>query len=88
MNFDDLNYLLVGVCGTAMKVYTYSQARQNLSEVLSRSKTEEVLIRRRGGEVFRVSPQPRKGSPFDVPGIKTKADMNDILQAVREVRES
>jgi len=70
-----------------MKVYTYSQARQNLSEVLNQSKSEDVLIRRRGGEVFRISPQPREGSPFDVKGVKTKAQTKDILSAVRESRE-
>ena len=70
-----------------MKVYTYSQARQNLSEVLNRSKSEEVLIRRRGGEVFRVAPQPQEGSPFDVEGVRTKAKTEDILCAIREVRE-
>jgi len=69
-----------------MKVYTYSQARQNLSEILNRSKSEDVLIRRRGGEVFRVSPESRKGSPFDVEGIDTKARTSDILRAIREVR--
>lgn len=69
-----------------MKVYSYSQARQNLSEVLSRSKDEEVLIRRRGGEVFQIVPKHPEGSPFDVPGIKTKAKTADILAAVREVR--
>jgi prevent-host-death family protein len=70
-----------------MKVYTYSQARQNLSEVLSRSKSEEVLIRRRGGEVFRIAPHQRGGSPFDVKGITTKARTEDILSAIREVRQ-
>ena len=69
-----------------MKVYTYSQARQRLSEVLTRSKSESVLIRRRGGEVFRVSPHRDKASPFDVPGVKTKATTSDILAAIREVR--
>jgi len=69
-----------------MKVYSYSQARQNLSEVLNRSKDEEVLIRRRAGEVFKVVPQQSEGSPFDVPGVKTKARTSDILAAVREVR--
>jgi prevent-host-death family protein len=69
-----------------MKVYSYSQARQNLSDVLNRSKGEEVLIRRRGGEVFRIVPQRSGGSPFDVPGVKTKARTSDILAAVREVR--
>jgi len=70
-----------------MKVYSYSQARQNLSEVLNRSKSEEVLIRRRGGEVFRISPQRRKGSPLDVKGVTTAASTQDILSAIREVRE-
>lgn len=69
-----------------MKVFSYSQARQNLSEVLNRAKTEEVLIRRRGGEVFAVVPQRQSGSPFDVPGVKTKATTSDIISAIREVR--
>jgi len=70
-----------------MKVYSYSQARQNLSEVLNRSKSEDVLIRRRGGEVFRVSPQPRAGSPLDIKAVRTQATTEDILSAVREVRK-
>lgn len=69
-----------------MKVYTYSQARQNLSQVLNRAKKEDVVIRRRGGEVFAVVPQPQTGSPLDVAGVKTKATTQDILAAVREVR--
>jgi len=69
-----------------MKVYTYSQARQHLSKVLSESRFEDVLIRRRGGEIFRISPELSSGSPFDVPGIKTKAGTKEIVLAVREVR--
>lgn len=69
-----------------MKVYTYSQARQNLSQVLNRAKKEDVVIRRRGGEVFAVVPQRQTGSPLDIAGIKTKATTRDILAAVREVR--
>ena len=69
-----------------MKVYTYSQARQNLAAVLNQSKDEDVLIRRRGGDSFVVSPKPRQGSPFDVPGVRTKATTTDILSAVRESR--
>lgn len=69
-----------------MKVYTYSQARQNLAEVLNQSKAEEVLIRRRGGDCFAVVPKPKQGSPFDVPGVKTRATTADILSAVRESR--
>jgi hypothetical protein len=69
-----------------MKVYTYSQARQNLTKVLTEAKSQDVLIRRRGGDVFRVSPEPASGSPLDVEGVKTKATTADILAAVREVR--
>ena len=69
-----------------MKVYSYSQARQRLTEVLNRSRSESVVIRRRGGESFRVSPQLPKGSPLDVRGVATDATTADIVRAVREVR--
>jgi prevent-host-death family protein len=69
-----------------MKVYTYSQARQNLAQVLNQSKDETVLIRRRGGDSFAVVPKPREGSPFDVPGVRTAVATADILAAVRESR--
>ncbi len=69
-----------------MKVYTFSQARQNLADVLNQSKDESVLIRRRGGETFMVVPKSREGSPLDVPGVKTQATTSDILNAVRESR--
>jgi prevent-host-death family protein len=69
-----------------MKVYTYSQARQNLAEVLNQAKDEEVLIRRRGGDSFAIVPKPREGSPFDVPGVKTGATTSDVLAAVKESR--
>ncbi|MBU0481187.1 MAG: type II toxin-antitoxin system Phd/YefM family antitoxin [Proteobacteria bacterium] len=35
-----------------MKAYTYSEARKRFSKVLDSAKKEEVLIKRRGGEVF------------------------------------
>jgi prevent-host-death family protein len=69
-----------------MKVYTYSQARQNLSEVLNRAKTEKVLIRRRGGDMFAVVPERPTGSPLDIPGTRTGANTPDILAAIRDVR--
>ena len=70
-----------------MKVYTYSEARQRLSEVLNTAKSEEVVIKRRGGETFSIIYRKSKKSPFDVPGIQTKATTKDILAAVRESRE-
>lgn len=71
-----------------MKVYTYSQARQNLAEVLNRAKAEEVVIRRRGGDTFTVVPALRRGSPFNVPGIQTRVCTEDILAAVKDSRSS
>jgi prevent-host-death family protein len=69
-----------------MKVYTYSEARQRLSEVLNIARTEEVIIRRRGGESFSVIYKKIQKSPFDVPGINTRATTRDILDAIKDSR--
>jgi len=37
--------------------------------------------------VFRVLSERRKGSLFDVPPVETEADTDDVLVAIREVRE-
>jgi prevent-host-death family protein len=70
-----------------MKVYTYSEARQRLADVLNIARSEEVIIKRRGGETFSIVFRKSKKSPFDVPGIKTKATTQNIIAAVRESRE-
>jgi prevent-host-death family protein len=70
-----------------MKVYTYSEARQRLADVLNIARTEEVIIKRRGGEIFSIIFRKNTKSPFDVPGIKTKATTQDILEAIRKSRE-
>jgi hypothetical protein len=69
-----------------MRVFTYSQARQALSRVLNIARTERVLITRKGGETFEVTFKPAPCSPFDVPGVKTRATTRDILEAIRESR--
>ena len=69
-----------------MKVYTYSEARQRLASILNIARTEEVIIKRRGGETFSIIFRKSEKSPFDVPGIQTKATTNDILDAVKESR--
>lgn len=72
-----------------MKVFTYSEARQNLSKLLLLAQDEKVEIRRKDGAVFSlVSKVKEDKSPFDVPGIKTKATMQDILNAVQDSRSS
>ena len=70
-----------------MKVYTYSEARRRFADVLNIARREEVIIKRRGGETFSVIYRESNKSPFDVPGIDTKATTDDILAAVRESRE-
>ncbi|MFZ5763850.1 MAG: prevent-host-death protein [Thermodesulfobacteriota bacterium] len=69
-----------------MKAYNYSEARKHLSEVLDIARSEEVLIKRRSGETFSLVLKKSSRSPFDIPGIKTKATTDDILAAVRESR--
>ena len=48
---------------------------------------EEVIIRRKDRRSFSVIPKRMKISSFDVPGIKTKATTEDILNAISESRE-
>ena len=69
-----------------MKVYTYSEARQRFAEVLNIARNEEVIIKRRGGETFTIVFKKAAKSPFDIPGIKTKATTKDILAAIKDSR--
>jgi len=70
-----------------MKVFTYSEARQHLSEVLKIAQNEEVEIRRRDGQIFSiVSKRSEQKSPFDVQTVKTKVSTKDILNAVEKSR--
>jgi hypothetical protein len=70
-----------------MKVFTYSEARQNLSKLLQLTQKEEIEIRKKDGSVFSLKVKNKKsGSPFDITGIKTEATIQDILSAVRESR--
>jgi prevent-host-death family protein len=72
-----------------MRVYSYSEARQQFAELLNRASREgEVEIRRRDGHVFVVRPATRCGSPLDVPGIDAGLSRAEILGLVRESRRS
>ncbi len=71
-----------------MKVFTYSEARQNLSKLLSMAQKEEIEIRRKDGSVFILKSKRGKAkSPFDVPGVKSSATTADVLDAIRESRQ-
>ena len=71
-----------------MKIYTYSQAREKLADILEESKNEEIVIRRRKGDMFAIVPKsPSCRSPFDVPGLSKKITRKEIVEAIRESRE-
>ena len=72
-----------------MRVYSYSEARQQLAELLNRASREgEVEIRRRDGQVFVVRPTARRGSPLNVPGVGSGLAREELLNLVRESRRS
>jgi len=54
--------------------------------VLDTAKKEEVLIKRRGGDVFSLRMKKPAAAPFDIPGISTQATTADVLRAVKESR--
>ena len=72
-----------------MSVYTYSEARRKLAELLEKAAQEgEVRIRRKDGCVFVIRPEPRLDSPLDVPSLDLGLTAAEILQAIREGRQS
>ena len=72
-----------------MKVYSYSEARQQLAELLNRARREgQVEIRRRDGQAFVVRPTTSAGSPLDVPGVGAGFSRDEIVGLVRESRRS
>lgn len=72
-----------------MKVYSYSEARQRLAELLNRARREgQVEIRRRNGQAFVVRPATRAGSPLDVPAADAGLSREEVVGLVRESRRS
>lgn len=70
-----------------MKVYTYTEARQKLADLLDRAGEEgEVVVRRRDGREYVVRPR-REASPLDVEPVEADLSREEIVQAVRESRE-
>jgi len=72
-----------------MTVYSYSEARQQLAELLNRARREgQVEILRRDGQSFVVRPTEGGGSPLDVPGVETSLSREEVVALVRESRHS
>ena len=70
-----------------MQVYTYSEARQKLSSVLDKAEVSgKVLIRRKDGRTFSLSPERTEKSPLDVPSIKARVTTDELVSLVRKER--
>lgn len=70
-----------------MKVYTYSEARQNLATLLDEvAEGGAVRIRRRDGTSFVLKRERRRRSPLNVKGVDVKLSRREIVQIVRTSR--
>ena len=71
-----------------MKVYTYSEARQRLADLLNEAQKEGAIrIRRKDGQVFVLQPAEVEDSPLNIPGIQLDITTNEIIDIIREGRE-
>ena len=72
-----------------MAGYTYSEARQKLSRVLDEAETTgKVFIRRQDGRTFALTPEKKKGSPLDIPAVRATLKPGELVEIIREGRES
>jgi hypothetical protein len=66
-----------------MKVFTYSEARQNLLKLLEIARKEDVEIRRKDGSIFSLTSKKEKTkSPFDVRGKKSTGKTQSITNLI------
>ncbi len=71
-----------------MDVYTFSEARQNLAQLLEKALASgEVVIKRRDGTTFVVRPSRSLKSPLDVGYVKTRVTQRDVLDAIQAGRD-
>jgi hypothetical protein len=72
----------------SMKIYTYSEARQNLATLLDEARRKGgVRIRRRDGESFVLRPEQPARSPFDVKGTDLGLQRDAIIRAIHKSRK-
>ena len=75
-----------------MKIYNYSEARQNFSTVLNTALKEDVIIARKDGSEFKLvainkNRRNRKSPLENIKGIKSDITMKDILEAIKDGRD-
>ena len=75
-----------------MRIYNYSEARQNFTSVLNTALREEVIITRKDGSKFKIIPienkKTRGHSPLEnIKGIKADISTEELVEIIREGRE-
>ena len=74
-----------------MRIYNYSEARQNFTTVLNTALKEEVMITRKDGSRFKIIPidDKRDGkSPLEgIKGVKANITTEKLVEIIREGRE-
>jgi len=75
-----------------MRVFNYSEARQNFSTLLNTALKEEVIITRKDGSRFKLvsmyGDEKNEKSPLEsIKGVKANVSMHDILDAIKDGRE-
>ena len=72
-----------------MNIFTFSNARQHLSEVLNLAQQDgKVYIKRKDGSLFSIHPEPTIRSPFEgVKGQNMMLNEEEIITITRESRD-
>ncbi len=77
-----------------MKVFNFSEAKENFLEILDLACEEDVLISQKNGQRFKIvplfeNPVPSlKKSSLDVQGIDCDVTTEEIIETIREFREA
>lgn len=70
-----------------MDVYSYSEARRNLSSVLDKAEsTGKVFILRRDGRTYSLAPEQLPTSPLDLPSVKADISTQEVVALIRRER--
>jgi len=71
-----------------MRTYNYIEAEQNLAAVLNTALTQDVIVKIRDGQKFKIVPIKEKmnRSPFEVTGINTDVTTEEIVKTIKQSR--
>jgi prevent-host-death family protein len=72
-----------------MSVYTCTDARENLPELLNEVKKNIEVIISNNGETFKlIKVDIRQGAGLDVPGVSFDVSTDELVSFVRNAREN